>query len=45
MKPSWERLETVKCIFGRFLLFLLVLCPIDLRCQIDETTLFNSGGA
>jgi hypothetical protein len=35
----------VKYLFRRFLLFVLVLCPVDLKCQIDETTLFNAGGS
>ena len=46
MKTSWERLGTVKYPFRRFLLLMLVLCPVVLRCQIDEsTTLFNGGGS
>ena len=32
-------------LFRRFLMFVLVLCPIFLRCQLDETTLFNEGGS
>jgi len=45
MKPSWERLGTVKYLFGRFLLFVVVLCSVVLRSQIDESTLFNGGGS
>jgi len=45
MKPSWERLGTVKYLFHRFLLFVLVLCPVVLRCQIDESNLFNGDGS
>ena len=32
-------------ILRRFQLFALVLCPLVLRCQIDETTLFNADGS
>ena len=32
-------------LIHRFLPLVLVLCPIVLRCQIDETTLFNAEGS
>jgi hypothetical protein len=35
----------VNHLFRRFPLFVLVLCPVVLRGQIDETTLFNAGGS
>ena len=44
-KPSQERLGNVKYIFCRFLLFVLVLCPVVLRCQMDATTLFSANGS
>jgi len=45
MKPSRERLGPVKYLFRRFLLFVLVLCPVVLRCQMEATTLFNADGS
>jgi hypothetical protein len=45
MNPSQERLGPVTQLIRRLLLFVLVLCPIDLRCQTDETTLFNADGS
>jgi hypothetical protein len=45
MKPPWKRLSAVKHLFRRFPLFVLILCPVVLRCQIDETNLFNADGS